>query len=236
MGFSLAREQIEHVELTKPKRAGGRWKGVKHRDLDDMIRRKLAEQGYSAPTVSYAMNNNQTQLSACYLLDWHLKAGNTIYQVGVGVMSDNAMRSRCRFFPFVIDAGFNKEPTLVVLGSVTLPVLLTTKANIEEAIGIAVAGCLLHLKQIAPRIIADLLGTTCEKDECSRLLLDFARANAIPFSKLREVETERQQRPLDSRKWYLLRCVCKVIHEHCPEHNQLERMAQVLSILTKRKR
>lgn len=226
------RKQIKKVELAVPEQAGERWKGTQHEDLVAAIRSEANRLALPiTKNTRYALNEDQSEVTACFDIDLSAKYTVNGYFFSLGVISGNNRRRAMTFF---YGLGSVTETHGMCFGELKTR-KHTTGTNIKDEVqGVFEEWMELikYIKEAVDCMKANPL-TTKQLDHILMETCRGAYKDRFKWSKLGLVDTLHRKHNVEIKKrssWTLFEAFAKVVTE-CSANKQMDQLNKFRQLL-----
>ena len=179
-------EDLHHIALRRPEKAGLRWQGIPHGALVKSLIAAIEKRGWEVKDTKFSVSPNETEMAGALNLkinDVKLPEGLSL---SLGILTSNAMKRS-----LLMVAGANVACCLngMATGQIVMRKKHTIGFNLENEIQDSLDE---YRKQVIgiDQVVADLKETELPQKEADRVLMEAGRQRLMPWSRIGKVDAE----------------------------------------------
>ena len=179
-------EDLHHIPLRRPEKAGLRWQGIPHGALVKSLIAAIEKRGWEVKDTKFSVSPNETEMAGALNLkinDVKLPEGLSL---SLGILTSNAMKRS-----LLMVAGANVACCLngMATGQIVMRKKHTIGFNLENEIQDSLDE---YRKQVIgiDQVVADLKETELPQKEADRVLMEAGRQRLMPWSRIGKVDAE----------------------------------------------
>lgn len=179
-------EDLHHIALRRPEKAGVRWQGIPHGVLANAVVDAVTDRGWKVKETKFSVSPNETEMAGALDLeidDVQIPDGMSL---SLGLLTSNAMKRS-----LIMVAGANVACCLngMATGQIVLRRKHTIGFNLENEINDSLNEYRQQVVGIN-RMVADLKETELPQKEADRVLMEAGRQRLMPWSRIGKVDAE----------------------------------------------
>tara|TARA_R110002020_G_scaffold115383_1_gene265294 strand:- start:2258 stop:3016 length:759 start_codon:yes stop_codon:yes gene_type:complete len=179
-------EDLHHIPLRRPEKAGLRWQGIPHGALAKSLIAAIEKRGWEVKDTKFSVSPNETEMAGALDLkinDVKLPEGMSL---SLGILTSNAMKRS-----LIMVAGANVACCLngMATGQIVMRRKHTIGFNLENEIQDSLDN---YRQQVSwtNQVVADLRETELPQGRADRVLMEAGRQRLMPWSRIGKVDKE----------------------------------------------
>jgi len=227
-------EDLHHIPLRRPEKAGVRWQGIPHGALAAVLVKAITRRGWKITDTKFSVSSNETEMAGAFQLeipDVEIPEGQNL---ALGVLTSNAMKRS-----LILAAGTNVAccNNGYVSGQMVLRRKHTTGFNLENEIDQSLTEYRKEVNDL-PQIVAGLRDRSLKNWERDQILMTAGRERLMPWSRIGKVDTEYRKPSFTEHgketSWALLQAFTHLVKQNSPlsQMTSMNRFRQLLPMPT----
>ncbi len=185
-GNNTTIEDLRQIPLVRPVDAGGRWKGIQHGELVDLIVADVEDRGWVLGESQFSVSNNGADMAGALSLAIPKMRRTEGLVLGLGILTSN---NRHRALSLFVGGTVSVCTNGLTTGEIVLHRQHTRCLDLRKQIQTALDYYTMAAWRI-PKVVAGLRERELTEQEHEHVLMEAGRRGFMPWSRLGDVDWE----------------------------------------------